>query len=211
MTTPEDVLMFWFAGKPSDATMSAHEGRWFVADAAFDEAVRTRFGIAIGLAAAGELDGWAASAEGRLALIIVLDQFPRNAFRGRAAAYDLDRRAARLCLEGVEVGHDRVLAPIERIFFYLPLLHSERLSEQEQGVALLRRLKAEIVGRDTWIGPWLRLARRHRRIIARFGRFPHRNAILHRETTARERLFLLYHKLRSLLGRTIVARQGADN
>ncbi len=193
MITPDDVLTFWFAGDPSDATMTAYEQRWFATDTAFDAAIRARFGGTIGAAAAGELDDWALSAKGRLALIIVLDQFSRNAFRGLAAAFAFDERAVWHCLQGVALGHDRALMPIERIFFYLPLLHSERLSDQEQGVELFGRLDVEVTDRESRdVRGWLRLARRHRRTIACFGRFPHRNRILGRENTLREQLFLLY-------------------
>jgi uncharacterized protein (DUF924 family) len=197
MTRPEDVLCFWFAGSPADATMAAHARRWFGVDPAFDRTIRGRFGDAIRAAAGGELSAWASSAKGRLALILLADQLPRNAFRGSPEAYALDAYAARLCREGIALAQDRALAPIERIFFYLPLLHAERLSDQECGVAQFHRLRREVTGRDARdVRGWLRLARRHRRIIGRFGRFPHRNAILGRDTTLQERRALCYLRLR---------------
>jgi uncharacterized protein (DUF924 family) len=198
ITTPEDVLRFWFAGHWSTATMDHHQRRWFGRDAAFDGAILTRFGHDIRAAAAGDHDGWADTPRGRLALIIVMDQLTRNAFRASAEAYALDPRAAGLSIEGVARGLDRALAPIERMFFYLPLLHSERLADQERGVACFRRLSAEATGPQArYFRAWLRLARRHRRIIAWFGRFPHRNAIIGRRTTLQERFFLFYRRLRA--------------
>jgi uncharacterized protein (DUF924 family) len=197
ITTPEDVLNFWFTGHWSTATMAAHERRWFGRDAAFDGAIRTRFGHDIRAAAAGDHDGWAHSPRGRLALIIVMDQLTRNAFRDSAEAYAVDTRAADLCIEGVAHGLDRALTPIERMFFYLPLLHSERPADQQRGVVCFRQLCVGSTGpQQRYFRVWLRLARRHRRIIARFGRFPHRNAILGRTTTLRECMFLFYQRLR---------------
>ncbi len=191
------MLSFWFADHESTAAIDAHQRRWFGHDAAFDGAIRTRFGHDIHAAAAGEHDGWAHSPRGRLALIIVMDQLTRNAFRDTAEAYALDPRAAGLCIEGVAQGLDRTLTPIERMFFYLPLLHSERLADQEHGIECFRRLSAEARGAQAlYFRSWFRLARRHRRIIARFGRFPHRNAILGRTTTVQEWMFLLYQWLR---------------
>ena len=199
ITTAEDVLRFWFAGRWSTATMDAHQRRWFGRDAAFDGAIRTRFGHDIRAAAAGDHDGWADSPRGRLALIIVMDQLTRNAFRASAEAYALDPRAAGLSIEGVARGLDSALTPIERMFFYLPLLHSERLADQQRGVACFRRLSAEASGPQArYFRTWLRLARRHRRIVAWFGRFPHRNAILGRTTTLQERIFLFYQRLRAM-------------
>ena len=198
VTTPEDVLRFWFADEPVDATIDARTRRWFGGGAALDQAVLARFGQAIRKAASGDLDSWACSAPGRLALILLMDQFTRNAFRSSAEAYALDARAVRLCLEGLATGHDRSLTPIERLFFYLPLLHSERLADQTSGVECFRLLRAQVQGHETrYFRAWLRLARRHRRVIARFGRFPHRNAILGRRATLREHIFLFHQRLRA--------------
>jgi uncharacterized protein (DUF924 family) len=202
MTRPEDVLHFWFAGNPADATMAAHERRWFGVDPAFDHAIRDRFGDTLRITAKGELGCWACDPKGRLALIIVADQLSRNAFRGSAEAYALDAYAVELCRAGVELAHDRALTPIERIFFYLPLLHSERLSDQRSGVELFQLLSHDVVGREARdVRAWLRLACRHRRIIGGFGRFPHRNLVLGRETTPMERAFLCYQRLRWRIAR----------
>ena len=133
-----------------------------------------------------------------------MDQLTRNAFRASAEAYALDPRAAGLSIEGVARGLDSALTPIERMFFYLPLLHSERLADQQRGVACFRRLSAEASGPQArYFRTWLRLARRHRRIVAWFGRFPHRNAILGRTTTLGERIFLFYQRLRAMATRLI--------
>ena len=198
VTDPDQVLHFWFAGKALDATMAKYERRWFGTDPEFDAAIHARFATDIRAAAAGELDAWACTPAGRLPLIILMDQFSRNAFRNTAEAYASDPSAVTLALDGVARGMDRLLSPIERIFFYLPLLHSERLTDQDCGVVCFRRLCAETAGATA---QWLRLSHRHRRMIARFGRFPHRNAILGRETNSRERAVLLYQKLRSHCGR----------
>jgi uncharacterized protein (DUF924 family) len=202
---PDDVLSFWFADSLADFTaLASHERRWFGRDPTLDREILARFGSTIDRAAAGGLDGWAGSARGRLALIILMDQLTRNAFRGSAGAFALDRRAAQLCRDGVGAGADRELVPIERLFFYLPLLHSERLEDQEYSIACFRHLAADAKGSQArYFRTWLRLAHRHRRVVALFGRFPHRNAILGRRTTLPERMFLLYHRVRADIVRRV--------
>ncbi len=205
ITTPEEVLSFWFAGRPADASLKVHERRWFGVDPGFDSTIRHRFGETLRAAVAGELNEWANSASGRLALIILMDQLTRNAFRGSAAAYSLDREAVRLCHDGIRLGIDRSLSPVERLFFYLPLLHSELLSDQQQGVQRLAQLRADTAGSAAAadFAAWLRLARRHRRTIRCFGRFPHRNAILGRDPGAMELGRLFYRRLLSRVVTTL--------
>lgn len=168
---PEDVLAFWREAGPS---------RWFRKDEAFDHEFRTRFMGAHEAALHGELDGWAQDAAGALALLILLDQFPRNAFRGTRRMFDGDAKAREIARLAVQAGYDMQAEPELRNFFYLPFMHSEDLADQDLGVQLARGL-----GDDA-----LRWALIHRDIIEKFGRFPHRNAVLGRDTTPEEQRFL---------------------
>jgi uncharacterized protein (DUF924 family) len=168
---PQDVLAFWRAAGPD---------RWFTKDAAFDDDIRRRFLATYEAAAAGTLV-WDDTAEGALALLIVLDQFPRNMFRGSARAFAADPLAREAATRAIARGFDLAVAVAERSFFYLPFEHSETLADQERGVALNRaRGDADA----------LKWAELHADIIRRFGRFPHRNAVLGRATTADEQAFL---------------------
>jgi len=179
---PVEVLDFWFGplerrGKPRP--------EWFRKDAAFDALVRERFGATHAAAAARELEAWRASAEGNLALVIVLDQFSRNLYRDDARAFAQDDHARECAEEAIERGDDLGMLPVERQFLYLPFEHSERLDDQERALDLFRSLEAfeETRGLTEW-------ARRHHAIVARFGRFPHRNAALGRASTPEEAEFL---------------------
>lgn len=172
LATYDEIVSFWEEAGPD---------RWFAKDEAFDAEIRARFVDTYRAAAAGELDEWEALPRGALALLILLDQFPRNMFRGTREAYRTDATALLLAERAIETGHDRAFDPPLRRFFYLPFTHAEDLAAQERGVAL-----NEAAGDEdgaTW-------ARHHRDIVARFGRFPHRNAILGRPTTAEEEAFL---------------------
>jgi uncharacterized protein (DUF924 family) len=186
MTTPDDVLEFWFPPDPARANKL-----WWGKDEQLDAEIRERFGATLATAKAGELDHWADHARGRLALIVVLDQLSRNILRGDPETYAADEHARALTLRGLELGHDRELSPTERLFFYLPLEHSESLDDQERCVALMKQLAAEVDEdrRATFTG-YIDYAIRHRDIIARFGRFPHRNAVLGRTSTPEELEFL---------------------
>lgn len=168
----EDVLAFWLA---------AGSERWFEDDEAFDATIRARFATTYADAAAGRLSAWENSPEGALALVIVLDQFPRNMFRNSACAYAADRLARAVAERAVARGFDRQIAMPERTFLYLPFEHSEELADQERAVALM----AETGDADS-----LKWAELHADIIRRFGRFPHRNAVLGRPTTPEEQVFL---------------------
>jgi uncharacterized protein (DUF924 family) len=179
----EAVLAFWFAPE--------HAAHWFDADAAFDEAIRTRFAADTGEAAAGRLAGWAASPRGWLALLILLDQFPRNLHRGDPRAWAQDVGAQRVALSGIAEGFDRHLPALQRVFAYLPLEHAENMELQDRSVALFEALCADAPPQErSRFGNFLDYARRHREVIARFGRFPHRNAVLGRASTAEERAYL---------------------
>lgn len=170
--TPSDVLAFW---------REAGRERWYERNDAFDAEVRRRF---LGLwqkAAAGELASWEASDEGALALVIVLDQFPRNMFRGTPQAFASDALARDVARRAIERGADRKVDPILLEFLYLPFMHSEHLSDQLHCVALFQ---------NTDNAENLKYAREHADIIQRFGRFPHRNRLLGRDTTEEEQAFL---------------------
>ena len=173
---PDDVLAFWF-GQERQA--------WFRKDPVFDDAIRQRFLGTCEAAAESRLADWRRTARGCLALILVLDQFPRNLFRGQARAFATDPQAREVTRHVLEQGWDRSMTPTERMFLYLPLEHSESLSDQEQCLALMTQISGAPETAD--LPQW---ARAHLEIIRRFGRFPHRNAALGRETTPEEAEFL---------------------
>ena len=184
MTSVNDILEFWFP--PDTHPDSAHpDGQnnpaWFQPGPGYDDAVRERFITAHEQAARGELDGWAATADGALALIVLLDQFPRNMFRGQARSFATDGKALRVAEDAVARGLDQAVPAAWRMFFYLPFEHSEDRAMQARSVALFEALgNAETT----------RYARTHRDIIDRFGRFPHRNRLLGRESTPEEAQWL---------------------
>jgi len=173
----ESILDYWFGElTPED---------WFTRNEAVDQAIRDRFGQlyeALRRAPPAEAE---VSARACLAAIIVLDQFPRNIFRGTAQAFGSDDQALRLARIVVEKGFDEGMTEHQRQFLYMPFMHSERLADQERGVDLFRRIGNE---------DGVRYAEEHRDIIARFGRFPHRNRVLGRQSTADERAFMISHE-----------------
>jgi uncharacterized protein (DUF924 family) len=175
-----DILDFWFGAPPL-----AQRDAWFRKDAAFDAAVRTRFGDAIAAACAGAYGDWCAAPRGALARVLLLDQFTRNAFRDTPHAFSGDARALATADDAIARGHDRRLEPLERWFVYLPFEHSEDPAMQERSLALFAALAAETGDRSP-----LEWAERHAQVIRRFGRFPHRNAVLGRESTPDEVAFL---------------------
>jgi uncharacterized protein (DUF924 family) len=186
------VLDFWFGANPDDAAAAKEQAAlWWSKNKAIDDEIRRRFGDQVRAAANGALDDWLATARGRLASIILLDQFPRNIYRDTARAFSYDAKALAISLEGLEQGMDKELRPIERVFFYLPLEHSEFLAHQERSVKCFGDLVASVPAEQKRIfAEYLDYAMRHRDTIARFGRFPHRNKILGRESTAEESAFL---------------------
>lgn len=165
------MLRFWRA---------AGLAQWFGQAPDFDRRLRERFLALHEAAARGEHDGWRATADGSLALLILLDQFPRNAFRGSARMYATDAHARCIARRAIGAGLDRRVAPQLRLFFYLPFAHSENLEDQRFSVDLNRTLGH----------PWVDHAQGHAAIIERFGRFPHRNPLLGRRTTDTEKAFL---------------------
>jgi uncharacterized protein (DUF924 family) len=171
-TTVHDVVDFWRRAGPA---------RWFAKDEAFDAEFRDRFLDAHQRAVRRELDDWADSAEGALALVILLDQFPRNCFRGSAEMFASDALASGVADRAITSGFDRAVDADLRVFFYLPFEHSEDIADQQRAVALCRELGN---------ADYLKYAELHRDVITRFGRFPHRNAVLGRDTTPEEQAFL---------------------
>jgi uncharacterized protein (DUF924 family) len=169
--SPADIVDFWRAVGPK---------RWFEKDLALDDEVRRRFLGRHEAAAGGKLASWEQTAEGALALLILLDQFPRNMFRGEARAFVTDPLARAIASRAILNGFDGAIADM-RTFFYLPFMHSETLADQEKAVAFYRAQNN---------ADGLKWAERHADIIRRFGRFPHRNAILGRVTTPEEQAFL---------------------
>ena len=172
VATPNDVLGFWRTAGPA---------KWFAKNPRFDDAIRLKFEPVHHRAACGEYDSWALTPEGSLALLILLDQFPRNLYRGSAHSYATDAKALAVARKATDKGWHKVVEPDLRQFMLTPFEHAEDLAEQERGVAL-----AEDLG-DPDLIKWTKI---HRDIIARFGRFPHRNAALGRDPTAEEQVFL---------------------
>ncbi|MBU6235995.1 MAG: DUF924 family protein [Alphaproteobacteria bacterium] len=171
-----DILRFWFEEvKPQ---------QWFQANPAFDADISKRFSGDYELAKSGVYDSWTDGAEGCLALCILLDQFPRSMFRGQARAFESDAKALQVALHALEKHFDKLVPPLRRRFLYLPFEHCEDMAMQERSVALFATMKKDDpLGYD--------YALRHRDVIARFGRFPHRNEILGRPSTADEAAYLV--------------------
>jgi uncharacterized protein (DUF924 family) len=180
----EEVLNFWF-GQPDDPSYGKSRSFWFSPSPAFDRQMRSRFLPTYQQAARGEFDSWQDSALSCLALIILLDQFPRNLFRGQPQAFATDSLALKFAQQAVAQGCDRDLLPVQRWFIYLPFEHSENLEHQQQAVSLFSTLAGDPESTGA-----IRFAYRHLEIIQRFGRFPHRNAILGRPSSPEELEFL---------------------
>jgi uncharacterized protein (DUF924 family) len=189
----EDVLAFWFANGPASETeVRALMKRWFGSNSEFDAYIGLHFAALMTAAAQSDLADWAATPRGRLALILLLDQFPRSVHRGTSAAFAQDALALDLTVAGIGAGLDQTLSPLERLFFYMPMQHSESLAIQQQSVAQFEELAAS--ASEPFLHKALAgsadFARQHRDIIAEFGRFPHRNAVLGRSNTPKEARYL---------------------
>lgn len=185
LQSDEDVLDFWF-GAPGSAAHGQARAEWFRKSDVFDAAVREKFMPLYERAAAGGLQAWESAPRSLLALIIVTDQFPRNMFRDDPRAFATDACALSAAQRMVDLAWDRRLSALERWFAYLPFEHAEDLGMQERALALFGGL----AGDDAALADTLEWARKHHAVIARFGRFPHRNAILGRISTAQELEFL---------------------
>ncbi|MDX2265638.1 MAG: DUF924 family protein [Hyphomicrobiales bacterium] len=169
----DDVLNFWFSSTARD--------NWFAKNPRFDEEIRARFANAHSAARLGRFAHWRASAEGALALVLIFDQFPRNMYRGAADAYATDDLALEIARDTITAGQDAQLSEEERGFLYMPYMHSEDLAVQDVGL----RLYGELGHKERLDYMW-----RHHAVISQFGRFPHRNAVLGRQSTPEELAFL---------------------
>jgi len=190
--TPESVLEFWFGHDLDSPDVVAGRARlWFAGDRSFDETIRERFAHLPALAESGELDAWRRAERSCLALVLVLDQFPRNLYRGHARCYECDPLALEIATAALERGFDAELAPLEASFLYLPLEHAEDVAAQRRSVEFFARLTERApAGQGEQFESFLAYAVRHRDVVERFGRFPHRNALLGRESTAEELAYL---------------------
>ncbi|WDO00180.1 DUF924 domain-containing protein [Aeromonas allosaccharophila] len=189
----QPLLDLWFGDEADDALRATRQAPlWWGKSSETDALLASRFGELAKAAAEGSLAHWADAPSGRLALILLLDQLPRNIHRGTPAAFARDPLARDLCLKGLSIGADQSLSPLARVFFYLPLEHAESREQQARSVALFEALAAEQAGtpaQATFAG-FADFAHRHQVIIERFGRFPHRNDILGRISTPEEVAFL---------------------
>jgi uncharacterized protein (DUF924 family) len=192
METHDSILQFWFGSEIDDKTVAEQRSKlWWSKDPQVDDEIRRRFEPCLARASDREMNSWLATPRGRLASILLTDQFPRHIHRDTPQAFAFDPLAHLWCKEGIGTGADKSLRPIERVFFYLPLEHSECMEDQDRSLALFQALveDADPEHRQTFDG-FLRFAVRHRDIIKRFGRFPHRNRILGRELSPEELAFL---------------------
>lgn len=179
--TVRDVLDFWFEDDPT----VWRPDRWFRGQDTMDALMETRFASTLSVALAGFFDDWANTAEGALALVLVLDQFPRNIHRGTPRAFIGDAKARKVADAAISLFRDRALSPVQRVFLYLPFEHSEDMEDQDRSARLFDRLAAHPI-----LAECVTSAYAHRSVIAQFGRFPHRNAILGRESTQAELAYL---------------------
>ncbi|MFJ5257590.1 DUF924 family protein [Pseudomonas sp. NPDC088414] len=193
MTAPwQPLLDWWFGHAESPDEISADKGKlWFGKKDSQDLEARERFGVFVDQALAGELTDWTQRPEGWLAVVLLLDQLPRMIFRDTPKAFSGDLRAQKLVAQGIAADFDRQLKPIQRVFIYLVFEHCENLAVQNEAVSRFIDLLAEQPESERAVfADNLDYAERHRKVIARFGRFPHRNAVLGRESTAEELAFL---------------------
>ena len=191
----QEILDFWFGELDQDDMSAADKHKlWFVSTADNDREIRDRFGSDVVRAIGGALDHWSNSGTGLIALVLLLDQFPRNIYRGTDAAFSGDDKALALAQAAVQQEADQMLPLIHRVFLYFPFEHAEDLAVQEQGVACLDQLLTQCT-QAAWdrIEGFRKYMIAHRDVIAQFGRFPHRNKILGRTSTAEERSHLEQH------------------
>jgi len=192
MENQKTIVEFWFGRNMDDSVVAKERSPlWWSKNPDTDAEIRRRFEALVIAAESGDLDDWQQSAEGRLALVLLTDQFPRNIYRDTLAAFRFDALARKLCRNGLKEQSDHRLRPIERVFFYLPLEHSEDLDDQNQCVGHFRELAHEVSEElKPTFENFVDFAQRHQVIIERFGRFPHRNTILGRQSTQEEIDFL---------------------
>ena len=184
--TSDEVLEFWLGpsaerGQPTGSV----QGRWWKKSDSFDAEIQQRFGGTISKVGAGEID-WSGDARGALGMVIVLDQFTRNTRRGTGLMYEFDMRAHRIAVHALDADQDAALAFGERYFLYMPLMHAEDIASQDRGIECFTKL----AGEAPHFAAVVKYAHQHRDIVARFGRFPHRNELLDRESSPEEIEFL---------------------
>jgi uncharacterized protein (DUF924 family) len=185
MAQIEEIVSFWFGDSPANGQGKSRKV-WFRKDPDFDQEIRTRFLADYQQAAQGQLEDWQSSPQGCLALTLLLDQFPRNLFRGQPEAFATDEQALTVVRAAIAKQFDQALPPIQRWFLYIPFMHSEALADQQYSVKLFRQLSAE----EPETVSAYEYAIKHLQVIERFGRFPHRNSTLNRATTPEEADFL---------------------
>ena len=190
----EAVLDFWFGEWHNNVPDETQQKNWFDGGDTFDFAIKKKFTTTLLASSRGELDAWELTPRGRLAFVIVLDQFPRNIFRGTANAFLYDEKALSLARDGVEFGHHTPLRAIEKMFLYMPYQHSESLKIQKEGLALYEAIFAETSNdkEHAICKQAFEFAQQHYQLIERFGLFPHRNKVLGRQSTVQEESYLAH-------------------
>lgn len=187
----DDILKFWFDPPTEGDERPTGKELWFTKSAKTDRTIERKFGRLVEKAKDGQLDGWASTARGRLALILLLDQFNRNINRDTKEMYDGDAKALALCLDGLDEGLDQELRTLERAFFYMPCVHAEDVDAQMAGVEVFAELLEQAAEEHREAcADFLKHAEQHRDVVERFERFPHRNAILDRTSTPEESAWL---------------------
>lgn len=188
----DEILTFWFGTLANGFTTADKSSLWWGGNVENDKLISDLFRSRVQQALRGELDKWSDTPRGRLALIILLDQFTRTIYRGSADAFAGDQKALALCLEGLDAGHDQALEFVERTFFYMPLEHAENLKMQKLCIQQFELMLLEVSGVDKLhVENWINFATQHYEQIERFGRFPHRNEALGRSSTPEELAYLL--------------------
>ena len=193
MNPVDEILDYWLGELQPDGTASKDKTKlWWGKGEAIDAEIRERFGELVERGGAGDLDEWKATARGRLALVILLDQFSRNIYRGTGRSFSNDEKARALAIEGIERGDHEKLEPMQAYFLFMPLMHSENLDHQERCIAEFENAArgCALAGARKALEEGAKYGRMHRDIVARFGRFPHRNELLGRDSTAEEQEFL---------------------
>ena len=185
-----EIQDFWFGELHDGFPVTDRQKLWFGSDAAMDRRITRQFAPLLEAVARGQHDNWKATPTGRLALILLVDQFSRNVYRKTARAFANDPLARLLCREGLDSRADRELSSIERVFFYMPLEHSEDIADHDRCVALFDELLADTPQHAQRLEGFANYARGHREIVHRFGRYPHRNTILGRASTPKEEAYL---------------------
>lgn len=190
----KEILDFWFGNlKENEIPSEEYRKKWWVKDYENDKRIKDSFGGYLDLAIKGELYGWKNTPQGTLALILLFDQFTRNIFRDTAEAFSQDQNALEICINGINKGFDLKLHPVQRIFYYMPLMHSEDMSIQEKSIQSFSDLANQVINPEPiakMVSGSFEFAMKHYEIVKRFGRYPHRNAILGRKSTLEEIEFL---------------------